>query len=192
MDDGRHFEGSAITKGKSRSIFFSVSFITRFWSQCYFFEGGRQFEITRARHNQTQQPIYNISVSFIRSFGLNLISWKVFFSPARFSPLSSVRDRSNFSIAQGNYPQLSTSSCPQLFNYVPEGTSDSVCVLPRFLQANFCMRLSFCDVKILLHSPITYEIETEEWAKLGELLKIEQVWLRLGKNEADYINYKLI
>ena len=122
-------------KAKADLYFFSLSFITSFWSQCNFFEGGRQFEITRALHNQTQQPIYNISTSFIRRFGLNLISWKVFFSSARFSPpVSSVRDRSNFSIAQGDYPQLSTcishlfSSCPQLFNYVPEGTSDSASV----------------------------------------------------------------
>lgn len=161
VDDGRHFVSSATTKAKSRSIFFSLSFITSFWSLCNFFEGGRQFEITRARHNQTHQPIYNISMSFIRRFGLNWISWKVFFSSARFSPLSSVRDRSNFSIAQGNYPQLSTcishlfSSCPQLFNYVPEGTSDYACVCSRA----FFRRTSVCVV-ILLHSSTRYEIET--------------------------------
>ena len=54
----------------------------------------------------------------------------------------------------------------------------------------YFMSLSFCDVKILLHSSTRYEIETTV-DNLGELLTIEQVWLRLGKNEADYINYKL-
>jgi len=124
----------------------------------YFVEDGRQFEITRVRHDQKQRPIFIISVSFITRFDLNFILWKAAFSSRLFKFRHCLRQLSLTIDLYFTFVFIISSSS----NYVPEGISVSVCTCSQTVSAFYLLCASiffevtfYCNGKIHLHSLTT-------------------------------------